>query len=63
MLAKAVGPVLAGYTEEILDLMFAAELSQSLRQALLDISYYIPQLLPDIQGEFGVVMLTKKIVS
>lgn len=51
MLAKAVGPALADYTHDILDLMFETELNEPLRQALIDMSLYIPQLLSNIQGK------------
>jgi FKBP12-rapamycin complex-associated protein len=50
MLAKAVGPALTKYMHELLDQMFQTGLTESLRQALVDLSMYIPPLLPTIQG-------------
>lgn len=49
MLAIAVGPTLTKHMHEILDYMFAGGLTESLRQALIDLSTHIPPLLPTIQ--------------
>lgn len=49
MLATAVGQALTRYIHELLDLIFACGLSVKLTQALVDISHYIPPLLPVIQ--------------
>ncbi|KAJ3083694.1 phosphatidylinositol kinase- protein kinase tor1, partial [Quaeritorhiza haematococci] len=49
MLATAVGPALTKYMHELLDQMFLAGLTEPLRQALVDLSNYIPPLLPTIQ--------------
>lgn len=51
MLAQAVGPALTKYMHELLEQMFAGGLSEPLRQALVDLSIYIPPLLPTIQGK------------
>ena len=50
MLAKAVGPALTKYMHELLDLLFASGLTEALTKALVDLSVYIPPLLPTIQG-------------
>ena len=50
MLAIAVGPTLTKYMHELLDYMFAGGLTESLQQALVDLSVNIPPLLPLIQG-------------
>ena len=50
MLAIAVGPTLTKYMHELLDYMFAGGLTDSLQQALVDLSVNIPPLLPVIQG-------------
>ncbi|TPX38402.1 hypothetical protein SeMB42_g06762 [Synchytrium endobioticum] len=49
MLATAVGPALTRYIHELLDLMFAAGLTEPLRQALADLVNNIPPLLSNIQ--------------
>ncbi|EEB94060.1 hypothetical protein MPER_07196, partial [Moniliophthora perniciosa FA553] len=49
MLASAVGPNLTKYLHDQLDLMFAAGLSEPLRQALTAIARHIPPLLKTIQ--------------
>ncbi|RKO90751.1 armadillo-type protein, partial [Blyttiomyces helicus] len=49
MLAIAVGPALTKYMHELLDQIFAAGLTEPLRQALTDLSTNIPPLLPAIQ--------------
>jgi serine/threonine-protein kinase mTOR len=49
MLAIAVGPTLTKHMHELLDYMFAGGLTESLRQALVDLSTHIPPLLPTIQ--------------
>ncbi|KAI8819891.1 armadillo-type protein [Fimicolochytrium jonesii] len=49
MLAQAVGPALTKYMHELLEQMFAGGLSEPLRQALVDLSIYIPPLLSTIQ--------------
>ncbi|KAI9091315.1 armadillo-type protein [Phlyctochytrium arcticum] len=49
MLAQAVGPALTKYMHELLEQMFASGLSEPLRQALVDLSVYIPPLLTTIQ--------------
>ncbi|KAL7268146.1 phosphatidylinositol kinase-related protein kinase tor1 [Rhizina undulata] len=49
MLATAVGQSLTKYMHELLDLIFACGLSVKLTQALVDLSHYIPPLLPIIQ--------------
>lgn len=49
MLATAVGQALTKYMHELLDLIFACGLSVKLTQALVDLSHYIPPLLPTIQ--------------
>ncbi|KAI5778883.1 armadillo-type protein [Geopyxis carbonaria] len=49
MLATAVGQALTKYMHDLLDLIFACALSQKLTQALVDLSHYIPPLLPTIQ--------------
>jgi FKBP12-rapamycin complex-associated protein len=49
MLATAVGQALTKYMHELLDLIFACGLSVKLTQALVDLSHYIPPLLPEIQ--------------
>ncbi|TPX35002.1 hypothetical protein SmJEL517_g02512 [Synchytrium microbalum] len=49
MLATAVGPALTRYIHELLDLMFAAGLTEPLRQALADLANHIQPLLPNIQ--------------
>ena len=49
MLATAVGQALTKYMHELLDLIFGCGLSVKLTQALVDLSHYIPPLLPIIQ--------------
>lgn len=49
MLAIAVGPILTKYMHDLLDYMFNNGLTESLRQALVDLSTHIPPLLPTIQ--------------
>ncbi|KAI9000239.1 armadillo-type protein [Gaertneriomyces semiglobifer] len=49
MLAQAVGPALTKYMHELLEQMFSGGLSEPLRQALVDLSVFIPPLLPTIQ--------------
>lgn len=49
MLATAVGQALTKHMHELLDLMFAYGLSESLVRALIDLSTHIPPLLPTIQ--------------
>jgi FKBP12-rapamycin complex-associated protein len=49
MLATAVGQALTKYMHELLDLIFSCGLSVKLTQALVDLSHYIPPLLPTIQ--------------
>jgi len=49
MLATAVGQALTKHMHELLDLIFACGLSESLTQALVDLAHYIPPLLPIIQ--------------
>lgn len=49
MLATAVGQALTKYLHELLDLIFSCALSKTLTQALVDLSHYIPPLLPTIQ--------------
>ncbi|CAG8528851.1 8861_t:CDS:10, partial [Acaulospora morrowiae] len=49
MLARAVGQALTKHMHELLDLMFACGLSESLRQALMELAEYIPPLLANIQ--------------
>ncbi|KAK7056413.1 phosphatidylinositol kinase-related protein kinase tor1 [Paramarasmius palmivorus] len=51
MLASAVGPNLTKYLHDQLDLMFAAGLSEPLRQALTSIARHIPPLLSKIQDK------------
>lgn len=50
MLATAVGSALTKHMHELLDLMFAYGLSESLVMALQDLATNIPPLLPTIQG-------------
>lgn len=50
MLATAVGSALTKHMHELLDLMFAYGLSESLVLALQDLATNIPPLLPTIQG-------------
>lgn len=50
MLATAVGKALTKHMHELLELMFAFGLSESLRAALVDLAHHIPPLLPMIQG-------------
>lgn len=52
MLATTVGQVLTKHMHEILDLMFAYGLSESLVLALVDLAHHIPPLLVTIQGEY-----------
>ncbi|KAJ3318282.1 phosphatidylinositol kinase- protein kinase tor1, partial [Blyttiomyces sp. JEL0837] len=52
MLATAVGPALTKYMHELLDQMFAGTLTESLRQALVDLSRFIPPLRPTIKERF-----------
>ena len=52
MLARAVGPALTKYMHDLLSQIFQTGLSESLHQALVDLSVYIPPLLPTIQGKF-----------
>jgi FKBP12-rapamycin complex-associated protein len=52
MLATAVGSALTKHMHELLDLMFAYGLSESLVVALVDLSTNIPPLLPTIQGQY-----------
>ncbi|KAI9341262.1 armadillo-type protein [Zopfochytrium polystomum] len=49
MLALAVGPALTQYMPDLLDHIFAGSFSESLRQALVDLSQQIPPFLPVIQ--------------
>ena len=49
MIATAVGQNLVKYMPELIEQMFACGLSESLRQALVDLAHNIPQLLPTIQ--------------
>ena len=49
MLATAVGQALTKHMHELLDLIFGCGLSVKLTQALVDLSHYIPPLLPTIQ--------------
>jgi serine/threonine-protein kinase mTOR len=49
MLATAVGQALTKYMHDLLDLIFACGLSVKLTQALVDLSHYLPPLLPIIQ--------------
>ncbi|KNC98625.1 uncharacterized protein SPPG_06307 [Spizellomyces punctatus DAOM BR117] len=49
MLAQAVGPALTKYMHDLLEQMFSGGLSEPLRQALVDLSVYIPPLLSIIQ--------------
>ncbi|KAG4088925.1 FAT-domain-containing protein [Neocallimastix lanati (nom. inval.)] len=49
MLATAVGQALTKHMHELLDIMLAQGLSESLTQALSDLAHYIPPLLPTIQ--------------
>ncbi|RPB03684.1 FAT-domain-containing protein [Choiromyces venosus 120613-1] len=49
MLATAVGQALTKYMHDLLDLIFACGLSVKLTQALVDLSHYLPPLLPTIQ--------------
>lgn len=49
MLATAVGQALTKYMHDLLSLIFACHLSVKLTQALVDLSHYLPPLLPTIQ--------------
>ncbi|ORY80056.1 PtdIns-3-kinase tor2 [Protomyces lactucae-debilis] len=49
MLAIAVGQALKPHMHELLDMMFACGLSETLRNALVDLAHHIPPLLPTIQ--------------
>eukprot|EP00158_Paraphelidium_tribonemae_P009901 Partr_v1_DN28994_c0_g1_i3_m24719 putative Phosphatidylinositol 3-kinase len=49
MIAKAVGQAITKHVHELLDPIFAVHFSETVRQALVDISQYIPPLLPVIQ--------------
>lgn len=49
MLATAVGQALTKYMHDLLGLIFACNLSVKLTQALVDLSHYLPPLLPTIQ--------------
>ncbi|KAI8925792.1 armadillo-type protein [Entophlyctis helioformis] len=49
MLAAAVGPALTKHMHELLDSMFAGSLTEALCQTLVDLSRFIPPLLPTIQ--------------
>ena len=51
MLAQAVGPALRFHLVELLDLMLATGLSESLCQTLTDLATCIPHSLPGIQGK------------
>jgi FKBP12-rapamycin complex-associated protein len=55
MLAVAVGPTLTKYMHELLDYMFAGGLTESLVQALVNLSSNIPPLLPTIQGFYWLI--------
>ena len=52
LLCESVGPHLSVHMEnpELLDLIFSVGLSESLRRACVDLTTYIPTLLPSIQG-------------
>lgn len=49
MLSSAVGQTLSKYMEALLDPIFACGLSESLRQALVDMAHYIPPIRATIQ--------------
>lgn len=49
MLATAVGQALTKYMHDLLGLIFSCNLSVKLTQALVDLSHYLPPLLPTIQ--------------
>ena len=48
-LAVAVGQTLSKYTEDLLDPIFACNLTPKLTQALVDMAFYIPPVKPTIQ--------------
>lgn len=54
MLAAAVGPALAKWLPDLLDLMFNCGLSEPLRDALVAITANIPPFLKPVQGQFSV---------
>lgn len=57
-LAAAVGHALTRYMHELLELMFSAGLSEAFVQALVDLSRFIPPLLPLIQGNLCIVLIS-----
>lgn len=56
MLAKAFGPILTKHMHDLLDLMFASGLSESLKQALRVTADNVKPLQKTIQGELSTAL-------